>query len=188
MCSGVSSITQQLAELMSQARSQRQQGDNQGGLNGRRSVSGTEQGLRWAGAAGAGGAYRRDLVLCFCSGASWGTPSKEGTGPRFAKQRWPRKKMQAKSDPKIPKWGASRNRKYGEVLKAMQVHLLSWSSRCCGHTPNERFKDGVYWGTVPGALFPACSEGHEQLGLPCCIRRSLDTRGQTESGLILTSH
>lgn len=82
MCSGVSSITQQLAELMSQARSQRQaQARGQPGWPERQKV------CIWTGAAGASGAHRRVLVLCFCSGAPWGTPSKEGTGLRFAKHK-----------------------------------------------------------------------------------------------------
>lgn len=68
MCSGVSSIIQQLAELMSQAWGQRQaQARGQPGWPGRQK-SGTVRRLCWAGAAGAGRAHGWVPTLRFRSG------------------------------------------------------------------------------------------------------------------------
>lgn len=125
MCSGVSSITQQLAELMSQARSQRQaQARGQPGWPERQKVciwTGAGTRLSWSSRS-----WRSTQA---CPGpllllrGPMGNSLQGRNRPQICKTQG--KRCRPNLDPKTPKWRASRNRNYGEVLKATQAHLLS---------------------------------------------------------------
>lgn len=119
MCSGVSSIIQQLAELMSQARSQRQaQARGQPGWPERQKVciwdrAGTR--LSWSSRS-----WRSTQAgpgpLLLLRGPHGELPPRKEQAPDLQDNVGQGNRCRPSLDPKIPKWGASRNRKYWGML------------------------------------------------------------------------
>lgn len=141
MCSGVSSITQQLAERMSQAWGQGQaQARGQPGWPERQkdciwNSAGTL--LSWSSESWQSTQMGPGPLLLLR--ASWRTPSKEETGPGFVKQH-----CRPSLDQKIPTWAASGNQRHWEVLRDPQAHLISCFSIAVGkHLTRNSLKKGT---------------------------------------------
>lgn len=133
MCSGVSSIIQQLAELMSQARSQRQaRARGQPGWPERQKVciwnrAGTR--LSWSSRS-----WRSTQAgpgpLLLLRGPHGELPPRKEQAPGLQNNVGQGNRCWSSLDLKIPKWGASRNRKYwgmfvfwAGLLIAVAIHL-----------------------------------------------------------------
>lgn len=152
MCSGVSSIIQQLAELMSQARSQRQaRARGQPGWPERQKVciwnrAGTR--LSWSSRS-----WRSTQAgpgpLLLLRGPHGELPPRKEQAPGLQNNVGQGNRCWSSLDLKIPKWGASRNRKYWGMLVFWAGLLIAVAI----HLKRNILKDRVYWDKFQGHAF-----------------------------------